>query len=561
MYQVIKLFLTGIAISTFMAGYGNTLEIPGKFRSCHQVFEQLIHSIGRANIPKPVFVPENNKRLTAKTLANGEIHIGDKFIDVCRGFGKDSLNAMALVLGHELAHYYLDHFWATEYGSEFANLAWGKKIMETFEDTRFLESYESQADEFGIFYCFLAGYSTFDIASEVYDKIYSEYNLPDSIAGYPSKSDRIKIHEQSESRIKKLIPVFETGILLTVLGSDSKSKNRSIILSKAVECFEFILDENYTNKEILNNTATIHIMLALMGMEKSETRFSYPLTLDEDSQLYGLKGAKATGQKTSGFGTKEFIKEQLYLAEKYLNRARELDRDYIPAFINLACLYDLLDENEDAAFWADKAIRLAGKSNNMLLLSNAQVIKGIIEAGAAKMIKADSLFMKATIGGNNTIAQYNHAVLNGNDPSEDQKKKTIGFGVNNKKELINGKDLKTLVKESDYYRKENLHVLKDGSRIFKFDEGDGELYIVECDLRECTFQDLVFYQVKINGGIETARGIKSNDPLERVRKLYGNPSFQLISNNHQYWVFKESGLIFKIGRNNMVTGWVNYYFL
>jgi tetratricopeptide (TPR) repeat protein len=556
--------LIGIIILVFamQTGRGNTTDIPKKFQSCYQVYNDLIAAIGTLYPSPPVFVPKNSKTLTAKTLSNGEIHIGSFFIDLCREFGPDSLNAMALILGHELAHHYKEHFWAAEYGSDFANLSWGKKIKENFKDQRFLETYESQADEFGIFYSFIAGYNTFEIAEKVFTRIYEAYQLPDTIPGYPSLQDRIKIHQLSEEKLNKLIPIFESGNLLLVLGSNSKNKERKVILEKAAECFQSIIDENYTNKEIYNNIGIAHLMLALSKINKNENKFLYPVTMDTESRLYNVEGSNATGTKTSGFGENDaYILKHLNLAERYFNRAKEADKNYIPAYINLSIVYDLTGEFEDAIFFAGKAITKSEKENNDMLKANGLLIKGLanihnneLQTGIDDLTKAKNL--------GNLIAQTNLDVIIPHEKKEEPiHKKTLAFGI--RKELIGDKSLEQVFNETDneWYSKDYLFKLKDGSRLYKFSENDGDLFIIECDERECVFQNLVFYQVKENSNAVTGRNIRINSPEEEVLKVYGKPTSTISSINFLYLIYDDLGIMFKIKPGKGVVNWANYMYL
>jgi tetratricopeptide (TPR) repeat protein len=556
--------LIGIIILVFamQTGRGNTTDIPTKFQSCNQVYNDLIAAIGTLYPSPPVFVPKNSKTLTAKTLSNGEIHIGSFFIDLCREFGPDSLNAMALILGHELAHHYKEHFWAAEYGSDFANLSWGKKIKENFKDQRFLETYESQADEFGIFYSFIAGYNTFEIAEKVFKRIYEAYRLPDTIPGYPSLQDRIKIHQLSEEKLNKLIPIFESGNLLLVLGSNSKNKERKVILEKAAECFQSIIDENYTNKEIYNNIGIAHLMLALSKINKNENKFLYPVTMDTESRLYNVEGSNATGTKTSGFGENDaYILKHLNLAERYFNRAKEADKNYIPAYINLSIVYDLTGEFEDAIFFAGKAITKSEKENNDMLKANGLLIKGLanihnneLQTGIDDLTKAKNL--------GNLIAQTNLDVIIPNEKKEEPiHKKTLAFGI--RKELIGDKSLEQVFEETnnEWYNKDYLFKLKDGSRLYKFSENDGDLFIIECDERECVFQNLVFYQVKENSNAVTGRNIRISSPEEEVLKVYGKPTSTISSINFLYLIYDDLGIMFKIKPGKGVVNWANYMYL
>jgi hypothetical protein len=51
-----------------------------------------------------------------------KIILDEKLYDLCVGFGRDSLNALACIIGHEMAHFYENHIWSTSF-SEMMGLA------------------------------------------------------------------------------------------------------------------------------------------------------------------------------------------------------------------------------------------------------------------------------------------------------------------------------------------------------------------------------------------------------------------------------------------------------
>ena len=61
---------------------------------------------------------------------NTTINLGEKIYDICASFGADSLNALALVLGHELAHFYKDHEWGLAFGTAHFNSGIGEEIYD-----------------------------------------------------------------------------------------------------------------------------------------------------------------------------------------------------------------------------------------------------------------------------------------------------------------------------------------------------------------------------------------------------------------------------------------------
>jgi hypothetical protein len=53
---------------------------------------------------------------SAKYLPSEQkIQIEECLIQLTKSFGKDSINALAIIMGHELAHYYKSHEWSREF--------------------------------------------------------------------------------------------------------------------------------------------------------------------------------------------------------------------------------------------------------------------------------------------------------------------------------------------------------------------------------------------------------------------------------------------------------------
>jgi tetratricopeptide (TPR) repeat protein len=72
-------------------------------------------------------------------------------------------------------------------------------------------------------------------------------------------------------------------------------------------------------------------------------RFSYPLQVEKESRLV-LKARTRSNDSE----TQETIKEALLNAQKAFEKSIALDPTYYNSYINLACVYDLLDNPEGA---------------------------------------------------------------------------------------------------------------------------------------------------------------------------------------------------------------------
>lgn len=114
------------------------------------------------------------------------LYFDEKLYDICQSFGADSTTALALVLAHELTHYYERH---NEWMG-FAQLA--KKLPPPVKAEE-KKKLEYSADQRGMFQAFVAGYHPFSIVKPLYKKIYTDYKLALTIPGYSSRDERIKL--------------------------------------------------------------------------------------------------------------------------------------------------------------------------------------------------------------------------------------------------------------------------------------------------------------------------------------------------------------------------------
>jgi len=149
------------------------------------------------------------------TYPSPTIQIDETLYDICMSLGKDSANALAIILGHELAHYYNDHSWCSDYAFALRYSALGNTLNKVSKESKIEK--ESIADSYGLFYSTLAGYKPFDVFNPLLDKIYKQYKLPEIVPGYPSKKERKEINKVQKGKIDGLVPVFEAGLILQYL--------------------------------------------------------------------------------------------------------------------------------------------------------------------------------------------------------------------------------------------------------------------------------------------------------------------------------------------------------
>lgn len=339
-----------------------------------EVFNKIVSAYGNAKSPpKLEFNPSTSAfKYIASYISfpNPVIKIDEKIYDICTKFGHDSLSALSIVLSHELAHYYNDHNWCSDYAFALKGKITISKDLKV--------THEREADNFGIYHSCLAGYNAFNIYEQLIDQIYKEYNLNEINSGYPSKNERKLIGKEAEKSITELYPYFTQGI--------EEIKRNNFI--SAIDCFEK-LNRYFPSRENYNNLGTAKTLWALQfkpleRIEYINPQFRYPIEIDPESRI------KAS--------TNRAINENENLMDSLLNSAKRnfeksitLDPNYTKSYINLACVYDLL-ENPEAAI--GKIKELPKKEQNS---SKSCILLGIAYYHLSNEILSKEYFDKSKI--------------------------------------------------------------------------------------------------------------------------------------------------------------------
>lgn len=241
--------------------------------TAHEVYEKIITAVGNAHPRAPRLVFKNSKRNPASfNPFTKEISLERNVLKICHDFGADSLRALAYILSHELAHSYCEHGWQTK----FAGLDFSNEVDNKVEASQQRVDDETEADLKAGFYSHLAGYDALTVADEFLKRVYINYNLPDSIFGYPSLDERLQIIEQNKTRFQELKHLYETAVGCFVLGQ----------YDYATKLFDQLLDQGFTSREVYNNVGLCLVYRALeLGIEDQCSGLIYPFVLDLDTRL------------------------------------------------------------------------------------------------------------------------------------------------------------------------------------------------------------------------------------------------------------------------------------
>jgi hypothetical protein len=247
---------------------------------------------------------------------------------ICRSMGKDSLNAVAFLLGHELGHFYRNHGFLKSAASAYANTSIGEKLANEKIAADTTIKCETEADEFACFYTKMAGFSISNAGSFI-KQIYKGYELPEDIKKYPSLKDRCLIADNAQAKMSELNSIFQ---MANVLSMQNEFANAAIL-------YRYILSRNFGSREIKNNLGVCYAMQGVRLMNSEWQNLIFPFSLDPLSRAgENYRDLSATDSVEAT----RFLQDALKLFEESSN----LDKEYLSSRINTAMTLCLLSPNK-----------------------------------------------------------------------------------------------------------------------------------------------------------------------------------------------------------------------
>jgi tetratricopeptide (TPR) repeat protein len=351
-----------VIFTYFMIASQLSLAQENDKKTVHEIFNKLVLAYGS---PKSAPQLEFSKvQLSTPAIyyasPNARIVVDKKFFDICKLIKGYERDAMAVVISHELAHYYNDHTFCSDFAFAMrGNAQLSSRLKQLSKSEKI--ALETEADLNGLFYAASAGYTPFVIYEQLLEAIYTAYKLNDNIEGYPSKKERIAIYLKAKEKVEQLFVIFKEGI-------DAGMKGK---YDEAVEKFEtinryFPSRENYNNIGVFYAYRALSIYPLSRAAYKKPERFDYPLQIEKESRL-----VVKPKTRNNGLQNQDLIKEALSNAQKAFEKAIALDPNYYNSYINLACVYDLLN-NPEAALGAIKQLPLEQQN-----IKRSKMIKAI----------------------------------------------------------------------------------------------------------------------------------------------------------------------------------------
>lgn len=270
-FYIVLFLLLGIS-----SVFGQNQKVPD---FAIKVYEDLFNTMNDGKVIRPTLVISNEPSEIATYDPSGSeplIKIGINFITLIRNFGKDSSNALAHILGHELAHVILrQNDFISTIGSGYASVDYNKQVKKykkILKDSVF----ERQADEFAALYAHMAGYKTTGIGEILLDSIYKRFKLSDSkLNSYPKLIERKAIVKHTDKKMGVLKMFFDASILCTL----SENYEMSEAFNRA------IIKENFPSREIHNNLGVTSLIKGISLLDSLDFPYQFPISIDISTRL------------------------------------------------------------------------------------------------------------------------------------------------------------------------------------------------------------------------------------------------------------------------------------
>lgn len=299
-----------------------------------------------------------------------QIIVMEALVAHCETYGDRSRDALAFLLGHEMAHHYHHHGQA---GLEFAALT----VKGAKSPTDRINQ-EAIADQSGVFAAYFSGYDAFTVAplicADVYKQFVRRRKGPDyQPPGYLPLDQRVKMIRDTSMRVQEVAHWCELAEFFYLMENYPASE---AALSEVYN--------RYPAPFIANNlgAAKLNHALALMGTVQDEPllRFAFPVEYDTDNRLLNSK----LRDKSDDY--KQFLEDARMLFTGVL----QTRPGYEAARINLAIVELLQNKPEQARNTLQPLLNDLGPRP-----ANAVLMMGIIESVAGNSIRSHQYMSEA----------------------------------------------------------------------------------------------------------------------------------------------------------------------
>lgn len=527
------------------------------YRLVQNVYERLLPAFGEGRMaPRLLVIPKGtrSREAVASTaggnegslafeagsglLSEGYVAIEERTVAALSDLGEERDDALAFLLAHELAHVCLRHGWAEDFGNSFARTDMGRKMIRaaSFDD---VIRREAEADHFGGFYGYLAGFDTLGVAPKALARVYAAFGLPDQLPNYPTRNERIAIARRQMESLEKLVPLYGAATRLLVLG---RYQEGGRLFSHLASLFP--------SREMFNNAGMAFALEAVRLLPPNAIPFVYPFELDAETRL---RHRESGGVRTPRSGRDD---DQLVRRVRLLRRALSLfeqaarrDDRYATARVNAASVRSLLGDQDQAIMQAGTALALAREEEDRLTAGHALMVRAIALARTGDAARA-RIDLEAARAVAPELAAANIAALEGNDAPPQP---AAAIPPPAQPETVAGRTAPRELSDQGERVDFTLSPAEKGDPPLTIHSRQGPDW-------ECTL--MVLGERRIGtlatghayGGV-SARGVRIGSPLASLGQLYGTADLVVPSRQGSYYLYNAPGIAFEIDSLGRVRGW------
>ena len=505
-----------------------------KYEKALAIYNKLVETKGDRRFPVPAFAMTKAANNAAYLVYGGtQIGLEEKAYDICMSMGEEEGEAaVAGLLGHELVHFYEKHQWRSSFAKAYQELEIGRTLEGMVDQDKI--NNETQADYLGGFLAYSAGYPVFENRAAVLQKIYDQYPFPkvDTTGAYPSLEDRQALAVKSEEKLKDLVTIFEVGNLLAAIGKYEEARvfYRHILI-------------DYQGREIYNNLGVITVLESLEYFPESDRKLRLPLELD---MTFGA------GSKEGFANTVERRQKLLKEAITYFKNAISMDPEYAPAYLNIACAYYMLEDNERATFYAGTEAQ-RNPERYPKTVKDAKVLLAMLKArdgNTAAAIKDLEQISEPT-----AVASFNLAKLKGESgPASRKPDGPDAYDIDD----VAPYDLTSFDRQYRTQRREiELFDVMD-FRIWTPDAVPALKNSTVYMIKSPDSPRVYLHLTATNNKGELYDGFKTGTKRSELVAYYGEPKTSLEMPNGEMMVYKE--VILLLDHKGQLSRWANYRF-
>jgi tetratricopeptide (TPR) repeat protein len=398
-------------------------------------------------------------------------------------------DALAIILGHELAHFYQNHNHHSGHNCSTHDLS---------------SRQEAEADKLGLYYTFQAGYQTADIANNVIGEVYKFYQLNENgECGYPDLEERDSIMQVAIIEVRESVEFYKTANFLMMLQE----------YQKAAILYEYVT-KSFPTAELFNN---IGVAYARMGIEKTNLTLQYPLLIEEFTVL--------SNQNIDAINPAEDNRTTL----EYYNRAKiafkqavNLEEKYALSYLNLTCLSHLIQIiDTEPVNIVNRNHYLEHYGLNIKNKAYYYLMKAIIHYDENQIKAAKKMIQKAKVTNNNALIRANHCIINKKDcniPTRGLELQPIAFKTAQSKSVW--------VEGANYFAE--IHTVKTDTL--------SDNYYLQFDIANSGGK---YYWEQRKYEVQEIKGLSK----DKIEAKMGQPDLIILTKEHEIFLYQGSELL------------------